>query len=198
MKKGYSRRSELLEVAIDLFAAKGYAGTSIRDIANMTGHSVSNIYHYFENKEALWLAILERSATGLADRLNEVAQAPGGPVERFTRLLHTHLELSIEYSREAKIFFIDEEHLSDKGLELNEQAQRKVFNLYKQQLQALQEAGIVRGGNLNVLVFNVLGNINWHLRWHDRIKSVSKQQVRQEIVDYIMRGLGSGQAGDAP
>jgi len=46
--KQYSRRDELIQVAIDLFATHGYAGTSIRDIANTTGHSVSNVYHYFD------------------------------------------------------------------------------------------------------------------------------------------------------
>jgi TetR/AcrR family transcriptional regulator, cholesterol catabolism regulator len=86
-----SRREELLDVAINLFAANGYAGTSIRDIANTTGHSVSNVYHYFENKEALWLAILEHSVKGLPETLRHAASAAGEPLTDFRNLIRTHV-----------------------------------------------------------------------------------------------------------
>ena len=43
------RREELLQAALDLFSENGFKGTSIRDIANSLGVSVSVIYHYFQN-----------------------------------------------------------------------------------------------------------------------------------------------------
>ena len=58
---GEGARDQLIRVAIDLFAENGYAGTSIRDIAKRTGKSVSNVYHYFQNKEDLWLAIIGKT-----------------------------------------------------------------------------------------------------------------------------------------
>ncbi len=192
VKKRNTRRDELIKVAIDLFAEKGYAGTSIRDIANTTGHSVSNVYHYFENKEALWLAILEHSARDLPDQLTKAVQIPGEPIVRFANMLNTHLEMAVNHRREAKIFFIDEEHLSEKGMKINQKVQREVFNLYKEQLLVLQEANVIQGSNLNILAFNLLGNINWHLRWHDKIKGMSKKEVQDEVVAYILRGLSSG------
>lgn len=197
MAKEYSRRDELIQVAIDLFAAHGYAGTSIRDIANTTGHSVSNIYHYFKNKEALWLAILEHSASGIPEVLKSATQAPGEPIERFTRMLHAHLKESVKHHREAKIFFIDEERLSRRGKKINQRVQREIFNLYKEQLLHLQEEDVIHSGNLSVLAFNILGNINWHLRWQDKIRNMSKQSVRTEVVDFILRGMGSGQIDQA-
>ena len=53
----FINKERMIEVAIDLFSAKGYKGTSIRDIARAMGVSISNICHYFDNKEGLWLAI---------------------------------------------------------------------------------------------------------------------------------------------
>ncbi len=192
MAKAYSRRDELIQVAIDLFAAHGYAGTSIRDIANVTGHSVSNVYHYFENKEALWLAILEHSASGIPELLKSAAQAPGEPVERFAKMLHAHLKESMKHRREAKIFFIDEERLSRRGKKINQRVQKEIFSLYTEQLLILQDEGVIESSNLSVLAFNILGNINWHLRWQDKIRSMSKQSVRNEVVNYILRGMGIG------
>ena len=59
MPKPQTNKDKIIRVAIDLFSAKGFKGTSIRDIASAMGMSISNIYHYFGNKEGLWLAILE-------------------------------------------------------------------------------------------------------------------------------------------
>lgn len=55
-------REQVIKAAIDLFSTKGFNGTSIRAIANAMGMSISNIYHYFVNKEGLMLAILEQSS----------------------------------------------------------------------------------------------------------------------------------------
>lgn len=48
-----SRKAELIEAAMELFANNGFAGTSISSVANKAGVSKGLIYNYFENKEAL-------------------------------------------------------------------------------------------------------------------------------------------------
>ncbi len=190
-----TRREELLEVAIDLFAANGYAGTSIRDIANVTGHSVSNVYHYFENKEALWLAILEHSVKGLPDKLRTAAQGPGDPVTRFRSLLRIHLEESVKHHRESKIFHIDEERLSPQGKQINRQLQKEILDVYLEQLSALQNDGVIKSSSLRILAFNILGVINWHLRWQGRIRDMPAQAVYDEIIDFILGGIGVERTG---
>jgi len=195
--KKISRREELIQVAIDLFAANGYAGTSIRDIANVTGHSVSNVYHYFKNKEALWLAILEYSSVGLHEELKNAAQGQGTPIERFASMLQAHLQESVKHHREAKIFFIDEERLSRRGKKVNQRVQRAIFDLYKGQLQRLQEEGVIGTDNLSILAFNILGIINWHLRWQSKIRGMPKRDVRTQVVNFILQGMGVGQMDPA-
>ncbi|MGC9143330.1 TetR/AcrR family transcriptional regulator [Hydrogenobaculum sp.] len=47
------KRNQIIKVACELFAKKGYYNTTIPDIANALGMSVGNIYNYFESKEEL-------------------------------------------------------------------------------------------------------------------------------------------------
>jgi AcrR family transcriptional regulator len=54
------RRAELIEAAIRLIAAKGYAGASVRKIASAADASVSAIHYYFSSKEALLAAAFRR------------------------------------------------------------------------------------------------------------------------------------------
>ncbi|MEM7555476.1 MAG: TetR/AcrR family transcriptional regulator [Cyanobacteria bacterium P01_A01_bin.84] len=52
-------RKELLWKSFDLFASKGYASVTMREIATELGVSTGTLYHYFPNKEALFLQLVE-------------------------------------------------------------------------------------------------------------------------------------------
>ncbi len=61
-----ARRSQILDAATKVFAAKGFHRATIKDVAQEAGIADGTIYNYFENKNALLLSIL--------DRLNETPQ----------------------------------------------------------------------------------------------------------------------------
>ena len=52
-------KSKLIEAAIPLFPQKGYAGVSIREIADAAGVNSASISYYFGGKEGLYEAVLE-------------------------------------------------------------------------------------------------------------------------------------------
>jgi TetR/AcrR family transcriptional regulator, cholesterol catabolism regulator len=54
------RRSELIEVALRLFAERGFRATTIADIATATGTAHGLVYHYFGSKDELLEAVLDR------------------------------------------------------------------------------------------------------------------------------------------
>jgi len=54
-------RQLILDKALALFARKGYHSTSISQIAKAAGMAKGALYHYFENKQALFMAIVEES-----------------------------------------------------------------------------------------------------------------------------------------
>jgi AcrR family transcriptional regulator len=58
--KGVVRREEILTAALDVFSREGYRGTSLRDIARQVGVSLPGLMHYFESKEHLLTAILQK------------------------------------------------------------------------------------------------------------------------------------------
>ncbi|MBI5443616.1 MAG: TetR/AcrR family transcriptional regulator [Deltaproteobacteria bacterium] len=185
-----SRREELIGAAVDLFASNGYKGTSIRDIANALGVSVSNIYNYFENKEALWLAVLEHSIKDLPQKLRSVWDIEMDPVSRFRLLIKTHLATSGTHQKESKIFFfIDEGHLSEEAVNKNKAIQTKVLDVYVRALEELREAGCVSTPEVKLLALSVLGVINWYLRWYRADGRLSAEQVQEEIANFMLHGV---------
>ena len=88
---GRQTRSAILEAALDLFADKGYFGTSIRDIAGAVGVRESALYNYFSGKEALFDALIVAAQEHKAERLARLIEAPATDartaLEQATRLL---------------------------------------------------------------------------------------------------------------
>ncbi len=79
-------RERLLETAIGMFAAKGYAGTSVREIVEQAGVSKPVLYYYFKSKEGLFLAILDLAENLQKELLSEVLKSKGDILNRLLML----------------------------------------------------------------------------------------------------------------
>ena len=70
-------RLALIEAARRLFVEKGYAETATPDIAAAAGVTRGALYHHFEDKKALFCAVLEREAAAVATDIGERARPAG-------------------------------------------------------------------------------------------------------------------------
>ena len=184
-----TNKDRIFKTAISLFSAKGFRGTSIRDIANEMHISISNIYHHFGNKEGLLVAILAHSSERLIENLKEVSEQALPPKVKLKKLLETHILLAGTYTEETKIFFLDEEHLSDEGAAINRKIQRQIYGFYKNVLQELDDEGLIECRSIKVLAFNIFGVINWQLRWYRTDGPLSFEEIKEEVVSFIMKGV---------
>jgi AcrR family transcriptional regulator len=75
-------RERLLETATGMFAVKGYAGTSVREIVERAGVSKPVLYYYFKSKEGLFLAILDKAENLQKQLLLEVLESEGNVLDR--------------------------------------------------------------------------------------------------------------------
>jgi len=66
---GKERREQLLDVGRGLFAAKGFDGTSVEEIADKAGVSKPVVYEHFGGKEGLYAVVVDREVRRLLDRI---------------------------------------------------------------------------------------------------------------------------------
>jgi len=88
------KRQEILAAATQVFARKGYASTTTKDIANEADLGESTLYNYFESKRDILLAILEENHV-LFDTLFEMTQGLANRnslIELFDRTLEIFSE----------------------------------------------------------------------------------------------------------
>ncbi len=79
-----TRRAQILSAAITCFADKGYHGTSIDDIAALTGLSKGAIYHHFASKREILLSLFEQWSADLLARWRSIGER-SAPLEALGR-----------------------------------------------------------------------------------------------------------------
>ena len=86
------RRAQILRAAMDCFAARGFRGTTTRDIATRVGITEAALYRHFPSKEALYAAIVEEKMAA-PEWMDVVAEAAAAGDDRgvFAGLAHALL-----------------------------------------------------------------------------------------------------------
>ena len=92
-----SRRDEILDIAVGLFAARGYHGVSMDDVGSAAGVTGPALYHHFAGKEAMLVAALIPVSDGLLQGGRErVARHPDDARAALADLINFHVEFALE------------------------------------------------------------------------------------------------------
>jgi AcrR family transcriptional regulator len=93
---------QILEAALDVFAAKGYHGSTIREIAVRAGVSVAGLYHHFPSKRHLLERLMDDTMDGLLDQTGRaIAGLDDDPVELLRATVGTHVRFHIDFQRQS-------------------------------------------------------------------------------------------------
>ena len=74
-----TRRAELLGIAAELFAERGFRNTTVRDIADAAGILSGSLYHHFDSKEAMVDELLDTFQQELFATYDEIVASDRTP-----------------------------------------------------------------------------------------------------------------------
>ena len=96
-------KARILTAAVQLFAAKGFDGTRLSEIAEDCGLPRANLYYYFSSKEGIYTALIERVIEGWDRAFQHISsdREPGEAVEAYVR---AKLEYSRTHPVESRFF----------------------------------------------------------------------------------------------
>ena len=87
------KRTHIIETALDLFAKKGYEGTSIRDIAESASVNLAMVNYYFGSKEKLFENILQYKSSVTRGVLDELLHnASLSSIEKIEAIIDSYVE----------------------------------------------------------------------------------------------------------
>jgi|WetSurMetagenome_2_1015567.scaffolds.fasta_scaffold50638_2 AcrR family transcriptional regulator len=185
------RRIQILDVALEVFAASGFAGTSIKDIAGAAGISQGLMYHYFPSKQALLGATIEYH--GFLPQLRQLLQNnKERPIkEVITEIAENFLTL-LDSKRSLVKLLISEIEVNQEVRKAWADICREGSSLLQQYLESHIEKGELRRHNTEVtarMVFNII----FMYHFTEDVFTASKLSRREfinEALANILRGAG--------
>src|SRR6266545_7881624 len=134
-----SRRDEILEIAVGLFASRGYHGVSMDDIGAAAGVTGPALYHHFAGKEAMLVAALapvsERLLAGGRARVAAHADAPKAALEA---LVEFHVAFALANPAVIALHLHELDRLPDEPRRQIRRLQRLYVEVWVEAITALR------------------------------------------------------------
>ena len=106
-----TRRDELLAIAAELFATKGFKNTTVRDIADAAGILSGSLYHHFDSKESMVDEILSSFQEELFGKYAEILAGDADPRAKLDAAVRVSFETIDQHNHEVAIFQNDAAYL---------------------------------------------------------------------------------------
>ena len=100
-------RQRLLDAAEQVFAEKGYHGTVVDDIIRASDSSKGGFYFHFTNKQAIFLALVDKLVPKLAAAIDRAISGETDPIAQLDAALRTVLETFGRHRKLSKILLIE-------------------------------------------------------------------------------------------
>lgn len=107
-----ARDREVLEAAINLFWEKGYAATSVQDVADALGMLKGSLYYYIASKEDLLKKIFEDSHAEVSAIADEAVALDLPAIDRLRIFLERYAEWYLRHLRRASLYAREWRHAS--------------------------------------------------------------------------------------
>lgn len=99
-----ARRKELIAVAANLFASRGYYPVTVDDIGDAVGLTGPALYRHFPSKEALLVAVFDQVIDQWTDRIREVVSTAPDPASALRAIVRVHVEFAIEHTENLAVW----------------------------------------------------------------------------------------------
>jgi AcrR family transcriptional regulator len=192
-RKATDRRNrdvEVVQAAIQVFYQKGYAASSVQDVADVVGVLKGSLYHYISSKEDLLLRILQESHEQARQIMEEVAALEVSPLDRLRAYVESMYRWYLANIERVSVYFTA----------IRAQA-RELDSFVRRLLTEAQGDGSVRA-DLDVKLAAVFlqGALNSSVVWYRPSGAYSPAEIARQFTEMSISSLqGGGQgAGGRP
>lgn len=132
----------IVDAATELFAEEGFDPVSIARIAARAGVCKANVFHHFESKEQLVLAVMQQASSEHAERIEALLETADSSAAKLRRMLASELELMMANGPRTKLLMREcQDHGHPRARELAQDVFKRNFDA----ICALFEQGRARG-----------------------------------------------------
>ena len=190
--KDFNVRDQVQSAAVELFAEKGYANTSVQEVVARAGVTKGAMYHYFRSKDDLLFGIYERLLELQKDHLDEII-ARGLPTHETLRAACVDVvETSIDHLPEGTVFFRSVHMLAPESQKEVTRRRRAYNDTFSELIRRGQGEGLYRSDiPLVLLVANFFSDVHYLSHWYSPSGAETKTEVAEQITDLFLKGIAT-------
>ncbi len=186
-----SKKQIILNKAASMFKDKGFAASSMRDLAESVGIEAASLYNHIKSKSEILQEIVFLAANECNLHLQEVDTKNKPALEKIEEIIRFHIRMMLHKFEEYHVMTHEWIHLEEPHLS-NFIGQRRH---YVQRLEAIVSEGIedreMKPIIPYVAVLTILSAVRGLEFWHRSRKKYSPQQIEDHMLIHLIAGLKS-------
>ena len=186
---GTETAKRVLKEALTLFAYRGYAAVSMRQIASECGLQVGALYNHFPTKQSILQALMVNHLEDLLEALGDeqLPEAPAAAIEAFTRF---HIRYHIGKPEEVFIAYMELRNLEPEPYAQTMKLRQK----YERSLRGILREGVAEGvfklddvAVTAMAIISMMTGVNTWFRYGGRL---SAEEIEEIYVNMILSVVG--------
>jgi TetR/AcrR family transcriptional regulator, cholesterol catabolism regulator len=187
------RRERILASAAALFARKGVAATTVREIADEVGMLSGSLYHHFDSKEAMVDEIVTSYLEDLRTRYKAVLARDTDPRTRLHDLIVVSLEVVEAHPHATEIYQNDVNYLAQiERFSYLKNAGKEVQNTWLDVITAGVRKGVFRSDVDPKILYRLMRDAVWlSVRWFKPTKEYPIARLAEDCTSLFLDGLAT-------
>lgn len=177
------RRDEALRAAARIFAVKGYADTSLREVGDAAGIRPASLYYHFTSKEDLFATVHHLGMTRVNEALDATIAQYEDPWKKLEEACATALKFQLNPSELAIVVRVDP------GVRYPARLQKKIDAdraSYEDRFRRLIEGlPLHEKADRTLLRLTLLGALNWTRVWYRPSGPMSAEDIGRELIRIV-------------
>jgi AcrR family transcriptional regulator len=184
-----TRRRQIEDVASTLFSSRGYAATSMRDIAKALDLQGGSLYAHIPSKEAVLAAIVEEAAEDFHAAVRPIAERGGPAADRLREMVAAHVRVVTGGRERAKVFLFEWSFLGEQRRQAVTHS-RAVYQGYFERVVAQGvTAGEFRTPDPRLAAVFVLSAMNAIAHWYRPDGPLGPDALAEHYADLFLDGV---------
>jgi TetR/AcrR family transcriptional regulator, cholesterol catabolism regulator len=184
------RRAELLAIAGRLFATRGFAQTTVRDIGDEAGILSGSLYHHFSSKEEILDQVLHEFMDGLYDRFRVIVAAEVSPRAALDALIRSSFLVIHEQTDAVALYQNEASRLPEQSFAYVNRRSDEIEKMWIEVLEAGVRSGDFREGLAVPVVYRFVRDSLWSaVRWYKPRGRLRHDIIAEQYLDFIHGGL---------
>jgi len=188
-RKKASKKGLILQRAATMFRERGFAASSMRDLAETVGIEAASLYNHIRSKNEILESICFDVANIFNEKIQEVESGRQSNINKIESILRFHIEQMVDNYEKVIVSDREWRHL-DEPYRANFQNQRRT---YRKRFAAIIEDGIVKGEIRRIdaatAVLIMLHAINGIESWHRSKVKMNADELANNMIRILIDGL---------